>query len=221
MRNYLFFRVLLAVVVFLPTAVLAQADTAPTEPPNYAHAPGMHGLLHWAHFPIHVYFTPGPAATVAAQKAARDGFTEWVRATGSVVRYEVVTDPARADLSVTILPDPFLPNQSGVMGTTSVVYSDDVLKKVMMQIASGGATSEEMQTCAAHEFGHALGINGHSDNQDDLMYPSEIRLIALDGTPVEMPPRPVSARDLNTLKIGYGPLWAQLAAQAPPVAPKG
>ena len=45
---------------------------------------------------------------------------------------------------------------------------------------------------ARHEFGHALGIWGHSEQQTDVMYFSQVRN-----------PPPISARDINTLKKVY------------------
>jgi predicted Zn-dependent protease len=218
-RSLLIYVFPILAALLIATACPAQNTGAPAEPPNYAHGSAMHSLLHWTRFPIHVYFTPGPAATEDTRKAAQAGFTEWVLASRGVISYDIVADPAAADVRVTLLPDLFLPKQRGVTGATSVTYLDDVLTKAAMEIATGGATPDELQTCAAHEFGHALGINGHSSSEDDLMFPVETRIFALDGTPVETSPQSVSARDLNTLKLGYGPVWTRLAAHLPPAVP--
>jgi hypothetical protein len=63
-----------------------------------------------------------------------------------------------------------------------------------------------LKTTAAHEFGHALGINGHSDNPSDVMF---------YGRQVNKPEDvPVSPRDLNTLRAAYAGLTATAARAA-------
>jgi predicted Zn-dependent protease len=53
-----------------------------------------------------------------------------------------------------------------------------------------------------HEVGHALGLFGHSDKPNDLMYPAEIQPAA-KGRPALIHFAPVSTRDINTLKKIY------------------
>lgn len=55
-----------------------------------------------------------------------------------------------------------------------------------------GLSAQSIETAARHEFGHALGIWGHSPNQNDVMYFSRVRN-ALK----------ISSRDINTLKKIY------------------
>ncbi len=54
-----------------------------------------------------------------------------------------------------------------------------------------GLTTEKLVQAVAHEFGHALGIAGQSDDRLDLMYPFAHY------------PAVVTNRDVNTLKIAY------------------
>ena len=54
------------------------------------------------------------------------------------------------------------------------------------------------RTTSAHEFGHLLGIAGHSDDPNDLMYPSHAPTQDV----------PLSARDINTAKTIYASLFS-------------
>ena len=49
-----------------------------------------------------------------------------------------------------------------------------------------------LPAAARHEFGHALGIWGHSPEKTDVMYYSQVA-----------EPPPISSRDINTLKRIY------------------
>lgn len=71
-------------------------------------------------------------------------------------------------------------------------------------------SEDQKRSTMAHEVGHAVGIQGHSDNPRDVMFSAvqEISHIARDWGPipspasVELPPPPprkLSQRDINTL----------------------
>ena len=81
-----------------------------------------------------------------------------------------------------------------------------------MRLATGDTTPEDVQSVAAHEFGHALGIQGHSDNPNDLMFPSATRYFAAPDIRLPDPPHEVTRRDLNTLRACY----PRLPVAAPP-----
>lgn len=53
-------------------------------------------------------------------------------------------------------------------------------------------TDSYILAAARHELGHALGIWGHSEEETDIMYFSQVQ-----NSP------PISARDINTLKLIY------------------
>ena len=66
---------------------------------------------------------------------------------------------------------------------------------------------EELQATAAHEFGHALGISGHSSDPDDVMYPVETVHFDAQEQPLPGEARTVTAHDLQILANGYPGLF--------------
>lgn len=172
--------------------------TATTYSPNYITSnSGDSGFTYWQHFPITVYIAPTDAATRAATVA---GFNEWVSATGGKASYKVVSSSTGADLSVSFEA---LAADSSTLGLTTVYYNGNVIDHDTMQLfvynSDGSVNTAQNQsgtnqTIAAHEFGHALGIGPHSLVSSDLMY------YAISG---DEGIKPVSTRDLNTLKTIY------------------
>jgi hypothetical protein len=157
------------------------------------------GFSFWRHFPISVYIASTDSATRAATVA---GFNEWVAATGGRVSYKIVSGSTGANLSVKFSA---LKPTSDTLGLTTVYYvqGQNYITRATMQLfvlnADGSVKTTQNsnginQTIAAHEFGHALGIGPHSLVASDLMYYS---IDESEGF------KPVSTRDLNTLKSVY------------------
>ena len=183
----------------LTPCVTARAQAAPPIP-NYADAPEMRRLLHWEHFPLHLYFVPGDLTTKERKDAVQAGFDQWVHASKGFVRYHVVTKPASAEVTVTFLPHESVPDQGGSGGHTTVTFLNLTLKSASIVLATTDVTPADLQATAAHEFGHALGIDGHSDDPGDLMYAVLTRSADND---LPLPSHTLTARDLNTLKVCY------------------
>ncbi len=205
-----------ALCVFLVRqAGAAPAPPAPV-PPSYAESPEIRRLLHWEHFPLHVCFVPGDLTTKERTDAVEAGFDQWVHATKDFVQYQVVTKPAQAEIVVTFLPLDSVPDQSGSCGHTKMTFLTLTLKSAAVSLATTGVTPADLQATAAHEFGHALGIDGHSDDPDDLMY--AVLTHSPDGE-LPVPAHDVTARDLNTLKVCYPAFIVPPPPPAPAHAP--
>ncbi len=181
----------------------------PSFAPNYARGPEMTALLRWPKLPVRVWFdTSAVAYTDERKKLVCDGFDLWAKGTGGVIRYIVVTNEKEAQMHIKFLPGPSIEGDPHSIGRTGTRFRDGVLKFGFMEIATQGAESQELTETAAHEWGHALGLNGHSENPNDLMYSNAIRYVA--GPGVILPPRPrraPSERDINTIKTAYADLF--------------
>lgn len=186
----------------LPCQPLRAAPAAP----DYARAPLMR-LLHWPRFPLRVFLATHGSEEAQEARDVQRGFDLWVRATGGGVCYVIVDAPDKADLTVRLVPSAALPGKAGAVGMTTVYSHGATLARAEIHLATGEAmgeaTPEDITATAAHEFGHALGIQGHSDDPDDLMYPSETRFFSAAGERLPTPAPSVTARDLNTLRACY------------------
>ena len=67
----------------------------------------------------------------------------------------------------------------------------DILLNTWMGMSDGNIRS--FQETSAHEFGHALGMNGHSDDTNDVMFTAHL----IDSM------KPLTTRDINSLKTAY------------------
>ena len=197
----------------VPICLLSLALSVPACPardvpvrPDYTHAPGLRALLHWERFPLRVSFPAGRLATRERKALALAGFDEWVRATRGAVSYQVVPAEAQADVTVTFAPHPPASGSSQAGGRTILSRTGVVLTKAAISLTERDEDPDAFQATAAHEFGHALGIDGHSDDPDDIMFPvmSLPRpLVRNDETDPPPPVRGVTRRDLNTLRAAY------------------
>ena len=148
-------------------------------------------LRTWSNLPLKIYFAPGTLLTPARQSAALAGFDWWVAAENGAVSYLVTTDAANADITVSF-------EQSGETEygalTTYLYDAGNHLTQASITFNVTYINRDALLTpAAAHEFGHALGIDGHSANQADVMAYSA-SVYNLTG---------LSTRDINTVKTDY------------------
>jgi len=173
--------------------------SADTFTPNYV--PLLERLLYWERFPVTVYFERDANYSDYYRTLALQGFDQWVEATGYVVRYRQVDSPDGAQIRVYFKPD----TRNGL--TTYTYYpSSGRLLSAKMEIGVRGNNPIDIRSVAAHEFGHAIGIGGHSQNPDDMMYPSFVSNVPLQITP----------NDLNTAKTAYCNYFIGRTRTAPP-----
>ena len=123
----------------------------------------------------------------------------WDSALSSDLNFNYINNPDEADIIIG-----FVDKLSGTKaGTTNVnhvnIQGRTYLAKVVVYISKASPsgmrhTDTELNKITLHELGHAIGILGHSDNINDIMYPTTAssRMATL------------SSKDIETAKRIYG-----------------
>ena len=181
---------------------LAQPAGSNAQPAGSNHAAPA-PMLHWPQFPVRVYVPAKGAEQTQQALIVLSGLDEWVDASHGKVCYIRVTDPSTADITVQFEPVKFLDPETQTIGETAVSWSGTTLKKAAIRLAEGAGTLEDLQATAGHEFGHALGIQRHSDDPGDLMFAVETLHDSGFGNPVPETVPYVTPHDYRLLTACY------------------
>jgi hypothetical protein len=169
-----------------------QVDDPSSGNPNQVHW--------WDHFPIRVYFTSTPTLqgqSLAAVSLA--GFNAWSEVAGKTVAIQVFSE-SQADLVVSFENLGGPPGDGDWVGQTSWSFSPstkETFESEMTLRTWNGMTANQvangLRGTAQHEFGHAIFLDGHSNNSQDSMYPfGSITTYT-----------PLTTRDENSLATSY------------------
>lgn len=159
----------------------------------------------WKDFPVKVYL--GSSSRIQWQQGAREAFDIW----SEVFPLQLVAQPDRADIRIAWQESLAKAGQAGEeTDWVRLVREGNKLRGRRVAIITADLSrrwsKNEMRAIMLHEFGHALGVKGHSDSKKDIMYfqmQEKYRQI-----PVPILPTPVywkslvkqpSPRDINTL----------------------
>ena len=161
-------------------------------------------LKRWESVPIRVFFqTNTTVSGVNIENEARQGFDEWESELGQNLWTEV-TSAGSANLVVKVQSSA---PQSTLAETTIYFFQgQNIITRAEMTIYTWPSLSlTGYAGTSSHELGHALGINGHSSSNADIMY--------FSGNSTDL----LTLRDLNTLRTAYCG-FGVLAKSAAPLA---
>jgi len=177
---------------------LAPSPSAPAVPlitrfaPNYA--TDLLNLRRWQKDELVIFVTAPDTAlnpdNYDYASAIQHGASLWDPYLGGALKVRFTDDPQEADIHVTFVDHGTLPD--GAIGRTEVTYRnrDNVIVGATMRI-DRTLKSNLLSQVAAHEFGHAFGLEGHSVERGNLMY-ARAHL-----------PAAITQRDANTLHLNY------------------
>ena len=134
-----------------------------------------------------------PGGMIGGERYVRQAFDDWTMV-GIPVRFEMVADSARAD--VTVVWRESLPEKR--VGLTQMTGVNDFYTKGVIVLAThrpGGAAliPAHVSSTVLHEVGHLLGL-GHANDTASVMFPEMSN---------EIKPRRVAEMDRFTLRLLY------------------
>lgn len=160
------------------------------------------GYLVWPAFPVTVYIEP-PAALEGDRSQVwfnlvRQAVNEW----SAYLPMAQSDSPANANITIWRDTPSIQTDEAGQPRARSAetryrVYVETIgdrqqLTHQMTVVVRPGQPDVHLVAAARHELGHALGVWGHSPNEMDALYFSQVRH-----------PPGISARDVSTLKRVY------------------
>ncbi len=185
---------------FIKDVKPSQTSITTDYPGNYIDRVTVYGnLQRWnpETFPLEVYIENNPELPGYYYKEVKKAFEQWQKATKNYIAFVYTDFEHDADIRCTFLKnfDKEINNKGMVIGHSSFEITDGIIQYSEIEFAvyrfkNQYFKSKEIYRTALHEIGHSLGIQGHSINPDDIMYPSVKR-------------NKLSLGDINTLRLLY------------------
>jgi len=163
-------------------------------------------------FPLNVYIkTNSTIAPKYYEGMIQKAFLQWQTSTDNFIRFKFVDNEKDSNITVSINSSADMKKCTGADCKYAVAYttpqiSGNHLKKMNIYFYDSNNLGQpfperEIYNTALHEIGHSLGIMGHSQNPDDLMYmESNKNNINYDiNSDIQL----ISSSDLNTLNLLY------------------
>lgn len=161
-------------------------------------------VIRWneATFPLKIYNEKCPECPAYYNDELINAFNTWSSSTNGFFKFVFVNDSSVADIFIKFVDsgNRVCINNYGLSGAQRFSYSGDLLTYAGIDFYKTDCTSkfytkDMFYNSALHEIGHILGLNGHSPNKTDIMYPHNT------GLNIK-----ISQTDINTMKILYSSL---------------
>jgi predicted Zn-dependent protease len=142
----------------------------------------------WTRMPIRVAIASAsgvPGYRDAFPQVLRDAFAKWAAASENRISFVFVQSPSQADICCDWTNNPNkvaeggraveggLTKLSGQPQSNRDVSINSARITILTNRNGQSLNDDDMKKVCLHEVGHALGINGHSNNNTDIMFFSE------------------------------------------------
>jgi hypothetical protein len=146
--------------------------------PNYAPSIESDGV--WKGRTLRVFYTND------SEEVVSEALRRWESATGGFFQWARVS--SESDAQVVFSAKPEADFASGTVGRTQYTYNAGRKELISAEVKYSLVGMHSDQTrVVVHEIGHVLGIHGHSEQEQDVMYPT----LTLRNV--------ITERDLNTV----------------------
>ena len=148
--------------------------------------------------PLKVYLNNDAKVKVDYLNQTKTALSEWQAVSGGIFSFVYVNNPAAADVTVV-----FGKKSAGDFGISKSSNQNNKRDKTTVtlytinSVTGKPLTPIDVHNVALHEFGHMLGINGHSPSAEDRLYPT------YDYQKYSATPLKLSQRDINTMMTLY------------------
>ena len=136
-------------------------------------------ITRFVEMPITVYIAPMPAGINGVESYLADlryALRGWEGASEEQIQFREVTETDNADIRVKWQRHGLTQVTDTTLGKTELLRlsETDFEIDVILSLREKGSTAllshEKMRTVCLHEFGHALGLWGHSPDPDDVLF---------------------------------------------------
>jgi tetratricopeptide (TPR) repeat protein len=152
--------------------------------PDYYSSITKEGVYRWAteRMPLRIYIEPGHDVQGYSERfddVLLSAFHEWCKAAGDHISVTRVSSQNQADIFCSWTSNPQEVTVSGTQGERGsariIAKGNNILRatlKILTKpfLEEGFLSNDDLKKACLHEVGHVLGLQGHSNNNHDVMF---------------------------------------------------